>query len=737
MNLFSLGCLSASLLAHQIFLMQILSYTQWYHFAFMIMSIALLGFGTSGTVLSLYQKRFLKKPEISFSILPGATAIAILVTHWLSQKVALDPYLLFWQWKRLPYIIVYYLLTFFPFLLGALAIGLTFLVGQRSIGKLYFVNLVGSGLGAMLGLWGVSELRPENLPLVSSGLVLLSLLPVKSPIPIKLTPLAVFILYFFRPTTLHVSEYKSLPKTLLLPDAKIVAEKPSVTGFLQAVQSSALRFAPGLSLSFRGNIPPQTGVFNNAEMAGSLLDTNEKHEFLSYSTEALPYALVPAPRVFVAGIGTGTEALRALQGGARSVRGVELSPALVEWISPKFALNPNVAISVGNARSTLMQDLSEYDIISIPILEGFASSAAGMSALAEDYLFTVESFRLMIQRLKERGLLAISSWLKMPERSSLKILTTLIEAAEAEGLPPDTNLRAIKSWGTMTAVLSKSPFSKAQLEAFEKFRDQMSFESVSISEELLSFRERADFYRNHPFRVIPATDNKPYFSHFFEWKSLPYLFKHFGVQGIAYFELGFVILLVTLAQVIPLSFALILFPVAAKLVRPSGKVLTYFGSLGLGFLFVEMGLIQNLVLFFGHPIYAVSVVITSLLIFSGLGSLASRALYQRLPEAQKLAAYTIATLLLAILYLNSPLITLVLIAPLAFFMGIPFPVGISRLENEVLPWALSINGFMSVISTGLATLVAVEWGISWVFIGAALLYGTAALSSNFAKPQQA
>ena len=262
----------------------------------------------------------------------------------------------------------------------------------------------------------------------------------------------------------------------------------------------------------------------------------------------------------------------------------------------------------------------------------------------------------------------------------------------------------------------------------------------------------AEFIARYKFHIEPATDDRPYFFHFFRWQSFGEVLALRRAGGGALIEWGYLILLATLLQALVFGALMILLPLSrVRRDWPRDTVLRwggYFMMLGLAFLFVEMAFIQKFILFLGHPLYSVAVVLSGFLVFAGIGSALSARLGEQMAGAatSSLRVVVAAIVTLAIVYvlllprlfeacLGFPagaraLIAIALISPLALFMGMPFPLGLHRVSAEAgafVPWAWGINGFASVISAVLATLLAIEFGFSSVILAALALYAAAAL----------
>jgi hypothetical protein len=266
-----------------------------------------------------------------------------------------------------------------------------------------------------------------------------------------------------------------------------------------------------------------------------------------------------------------------------------------------------------------------------------------------------------------------------------------------------------------------------------------------LAAQAVLFGDRNEFYATFPYYVKPASDDRPYFFHFFTWKHLPTLLRTMGRDWIPFIEWGYLVLLATLIQAVLISVVLILIPhfvLPRSRQVPRARLFTvvYFTCLGLSYLFLEIAFIQKLTLFLAHPVYAVSGSIASFLLFSGLGSLYFDRRKTHDPRRVfRLAIGGIVALSIGYIFLLPVLfslwagigfawkicVMLVCIAPLAFCMGIPFPFGMNRLhhqEQELVPWAYGINGCASVLSSLIATAIAIPYGFRVVVVCAVSLY---------------
>jgi hypothetical protein len=394
---------------------------------------------------------------------------------------------------------------------------------------------------------------------------------------------------------------------------------------------------------------------------------------------------------------------------------------------------------------------------------GSFGGSAGLYAMHEQFLLTKESFIQMWHRLNNGGAISISAYIDYPARNPLKILSTLVEVMEKLKVShPQLHIAAIRSWATITFVLTKSPLTEKETQYIRIFCKELQFDptylpflqpeertehhqlqdsSFLMHMDNLFSAERKKLYASYDFNIVPATDNRPYFSQFIRWKNLPHLASYFGNRTMPFFELGYLLTAITFIQIVVISFVLIVLPLFKKGWKRKNKwpVLLYFSGIGLGYMFVEMVLIQNFILYFGQPVYAAAAVITSLLVFSGFGSYTS-GYFTRSPKRLQIVFAVIIVLLLLYAIALKPIlqqtiyvslaakggIVFLLMAPLAFFMGIPFPAGLSliaRTNQSEVAWPWGINGCVSVISAVLATIISVEAGFVTVLLLAALGYG--------------
>ena len=378
------------------------------------------------------------------------------------------------------------------------------------------------------------------------------------------------------------SPYKGLSLALHAPRARVIAEHSSPLGLLSVVESPAVPFrhAPGLSLTAETGPPPQLGVFTDGDAFTAItrFDGNlAKLAYLDQQTAALPFHLLKRPRTLILGAGGGADVLRALFHRARQVDAVELNPQMAELVRRDHAdfagrlfQAPGVRLFIDEARSFVEAGDTRWDLIHVGLFDSFTASAAGVLALKESALYTVEAFQAYLARLEPGGILAVTRWLRVPPRDSLKLFATAAAALEGLGVAaPGERLALIRSWNTATLLVKNGPLTAEDVAAIRGFAAARSFDVSHYPgmapEEANRFNrwrqpylytgtaallgpERERFLDDYKFHVAPATDDRPYFFRFFKWRLLPEVLAMRGGAGMTLLEGGYLILAATLVQ---------------------------------------------------------------------------------------------------------------------------------------------------------------------------------------------
>ena len=341
---------SAAAIGYEILLMRVLSIVQWHHFAYMIISLALLGYGASGTFIAVMRSRLEPHFETAFTASALLFSVAMLACFTIAQRVPFNALEIVWDPGQFLNLSAVYLAFFVPFFFAACCIGLAFTCRGEYASRIYFFDLFGAGLGAVLVIALLFAVSPQTamailalLPLLASLLVA-SALP--SRVPLGALQLAwLLLLAFGVPQTqleLRISEYKGLSQALEVIDSRMLGQSSSPLGLITVVDSPTvpLRHAPGLSFATRHIPPEQLAVFTDADGMSAITRYDGEPASVAYlgdMTAALPFALLDQPAVLILGAGTGTDVLMALDHGARRIDAVELNPQMTALVADTWA----------------------------------------------------------------------------------------------------------------------------------------------------------------------------------------------------------------------------------------------------------------------------------------------------------------------------------------------------------------------------------------------------------------
>jgi SAM-dependent methyltransferase len=795
--LFALAVISGSALAYEILLMRLFSIIQWHHFAYMIISLALLGYGVSGVFLALNRDRLAR----SF---PWAIMTNLLLFSFsapacflLAQQIPFNPAEILWTPVQFLYLCSIYLILTLPFFFVANVIGLSFYQYKEQVSSIYAADLFGAGAGSVGVILLLFLMFPEQIliVLVLSGILATLIVSAYAfrgqevnTINWTIVCMVIGLAVIFAPTgwiTLAISPYKSQSQLLLIPGTKVIARYSSPLGLISVVKTAItpLRYAPGLSLNATTEPPEQLAVFTDADNMTAITRYNGNPETISYleeTTSALPYHLKQHADILILGAGTGSDILRANNHEIKHIDAVELNPQVIDLVKEKYAdfaghlySNTHINLHVGEARGFVATSNKMYDLIDISLLDAFGAST-GLYSMAENYLYTEQAIQDYLRHVSPGGYLSITRWIKIPPRDEPKILATVIKTLMRANIEqPGLRLIMIRSWQTSTLIVKNDVISAKEINRLKQFCSERSFDLVYYpgisAQEVNRFNiqlqpylyqaamallsnEREAFINDYKFNIEPATDDQPYFFHFFKWRTLPEILHLLGSGGIFLMESGYLILIAALLQAIVVSLLLIALPLwlwKSKLgINPGSlnhlRILVYFFCLGLAFLFIEIAFIQKFILILHHPLYAITVVLSTFLLSAGTGSHFSAklscsteksvimlpiAVISLLGISYSLGFESIAGFLLKTGNLNRYMFSILLIAPLGFCMGMPFPMALAKISQSapaLIPWIWGINGCASVISAILATLIAMQFGFTVLIFLAIALYGVAA-----------
>jgi hypothetical protein len=488
--------------------------------------------------------------------------------------------------------------------------------------------------------------------------------------------------------------------------------------------------------------------------------------YLKYDVTNLGYHLRKVGHTAVIGVGGGRDVLSAITFGADKVTGIEINPAIFEALNKKFyeytgklSSYPNVKLVNAEARSYIISGPAIYDMVQISLIDTWAAIAAGGMALSENKLYTTEAWTEFLSRLSDKGMLAVSRWF-VPGHHQGELYRMLSIAADTlKNINPSASIRdhvlAANSNHIVTMVVSKSPFTPQEIANFLKICQQYGFKPLlspqqsfdTISDTIMSGDAGAAFYASHSLEYSAPTDDRPFFFNMARFSQVlfqPSSDNYNLINNMAVYVLFFL----TAATLVAMGYC-VLRPFCKHFQghrlqwSDSLPFITYFMCIGLGFMFIEMALMQRLMIFLGHPVYGLSVILFTMLLFSGIGSYtvkdtspSARSFIQRpvlLCLLLVATGFAISPVMAAMAHyetLTRILASVALLAPISFFMGMMFPLGVgaaSRNNAELLPWLWALNGVASVFASIFALVVSMSYGISFAYVVGAACYMTCAL----------
>lgn len=778
---------SLSVLMLEFTLIRVLSVSLWYHFAFMIISIALLGIGISGVTILVSDKISKVGTNKFLTLISIAYSFSVIVCFAIMNSIPFDPFSLIADSNQWLYLPIYYLLITIPFFLSGLIIGLMFTRFKNDISKLYFFDLVGAGLSCFVFI--------IVLPMFggSGGIIAASLIASIAAVffsieKSKLSSIGIFASFIIIVLNIFF---------LTEPDSFLPISVSS-----NKVYGNYIKENPELRILTKWNsfsrvdvmeddeppideYPVYTAIIDAGNSTTNIPFVPQVKDSLSPPADASNLAMIlkrDTANVFIVGSGGGGEIVSALSYNAKSVTAVEINPILNDLIENDFAnfwttgiaRSKKVKIITDDARSFLRGKRIKYDVlISAHTITGSASSSGAMS-LVENYIMTKEAVMDYLRHLKVDGILYISR----PETQVPRLVTTIkLAHKEIGGIDfknqfyifkrPPSNFERDVSYLT-GVVYKKDGFSEFDIQLLKTQSALLNLETIydpvskqaGIYRELIQSDNINETIKDYPFNLSPATDDNPYFEHqtsFFDLK-LSNFKEAFSQDERAIITIiqkpvAEATLVVLLGVSALIAVLLIFLPIRIKYKNKpvksgalpgvkknrKGRYILYFASLGLGYIMIEICLIQKFTLFLGQPVYTMLTVISTLLIFSGIGSMSSGKVFKLFRNNVWLIFLLIAVITILIGLFNPMIfemfvradiiwrvmVSIVLIAPLGFLMGMPFPYGISRISDSsryLVAYAWGVNGFFSVIGSVLVVMMTMTFGFRVVFIVSGLIY---------------
>lgn len=777
--------ISLAILVLEIVFTRIFSVMMWYHFAFMVISLALLGSGAAGVWLYLGESRFPPaKTNERLTLLALAFAFGTLLSFWLYLQIPFEFKTITKEGlsgATVGWLALIYLVLAIPFLLGGATIALAISRFSQVVGQVYFYDLVGASVGCLMSIFALTALGAANgillVAVLGAGAALFFAFATLQKSWKTAVSLSLFLFLIALVSNLQMNWFQVRArggydaKNVMLYEKWNALARVTVyedPGWLQP-------FGWGLSPTYIGPDPGHLLILldNNAGTPIQKWDGSwEMIDFLRYDLTSLAYQILPESNSFIIGSGGGRDILTGLLFGAQRIVGAELNPAIVEATRNEFGEyaghvydHPVVETAVGDARTYLARSTEQFDLIQASLIDTWAASSSGAYSLSENGLYTQDAFLTYFERLSERGMVSYSRWYFIADPTeSLRMVALGRAAWEASGIENvaehmvvvanfSQNRSADKGLATM--LLKKTPFTPEEVATLVAFSQQMEFtvlhapgyETIPNSiHDLVTAPDLTAVIAAYPLDISVPTDNRPFFFNFI----------HYGDLGDTTFadnpaykssaEANYALLAVLgISAVSALLFILLPMTFRRQNVSLAANwpYLTYFAMLGIGFMLVMVPSIQRLTTYLGSPTYALAVVLFTILLGSGIGSRTTQATpaNQVQTRLQWVILGLIGVILLHMIALPAIVewtqswlfglrvaVVVTLIFPAGFLMGQPFPLGmkwVSHHNQAIIPWLWAVNGSTSVIGSALATVVGLAAGFQVVSLVGTACYGLA------------
>ena len=757
-----------SLLQLELFLTRIFSVTMWYHFAFMAVSLAMLGLAAGAVLVEVMRKRDPHRTLAHTSLL---FAIGSAVCFTAQLYIPANPETEFW-WTALAFTVIA-----IPFVFAGIVVCVALTRFPLHTGALYAADLAGSAAGCLLTIPILNHIHAPTAVILNAAIAALAAVAFAVPVRGRLRWMA-------------AASCAALLLAVAVNHSRKFVEVQWIKG--EKNQSNALyekwnafsRILVGASRTdpFGWGRSPAYQPKYKADQLGLNIDSNaatvmtkfdgkfDRLEHLRYDVTALAHYLRSPTSVLVIGVGGGRDILTSLVFDQRRVVGVEINPDILRVLTNHFGdytghleRMPGVTLVNDEARSYVARSSEKFGIIQASLIDTWAATSAGAYVLTENGLYTKEAWMTFLNHLTPDGILTMSRWHHEAQPSeTLRLaalaVTSLTEMGVDDPRPHIMIVRKREGSGVgsvATILVGRQPFTNADVDRLMQVSREMEFVPVLTPRfaELPEFEAIAtrgkygEVIRSYPLNVAAPTDDSPFFFHMLRVRDVLKASTNQGMNQIN--ARAVTVLRNSLGIVVALSGIAIVAPLALRkrvCEARSMRLMIYFASIGLAFMMVEIGQLERLIVFLGHPIYGLTVVLFVLLIASSLGSLCSHRMAQwiwLLPVL--LAAFIMIspTVTRQLVGSSTPVriaISALLLFPSGFFMGMALPLGMkqARYSNDSAPtaWYWGINGAFSVIASVLAVVIAVFWGITMTLLVGLLAYVVAliALSGSRAQP---
>jgi len=777
----AMGLVSFAALAYEVTLTRVFSFVTGYHFVYLVIGLAVLGYGAAG---SFHALRGRVTPGV-LSVGAMLFAVAGIGAVLGLSSIAFDPGAVFTDpGRQLVSLVILTLVVFVPFLGAGLVIGGIIARHGSDAGRVYAFDLVGAGLGsaatpAMLEWLGAPALAGALSVLLGGAAFLIA--PSRGFRVAAAVSVAVPAAFLGLVAMNGEPEYRVPPTKpyhyLKATGVRFEHRRWSALPRIDVTAPSRVTvfgFGGDLAEKYRDTKWELRGVLQDGTAYTAMLGLEDVQQidtmdFLGGFLQGSAFPLRRGGSALVIGVGGGIDVLIALHEGIRRVVGVEMNPFITELLTDRYrdftgglAADPRVELVTAEGRLFLSTTHERFDAIQLSGVDTFAALSSGAFAVAEAYLYTVEAVEALFDRLKPGGILSYSRHVLEPPRETIRNASNMVAAFARRGMDDCRDrILIVAGRGWANCMAKPDGFTPEELARVRTWAEALGFRLLydperrgsTAFDRLIRARPetRRAFLYDYHYDISPTTDERPFF---FQYGKPSKLFD--VEEGVSlkddwplYIPSALATLLVSLAVMAACSTLFILVPVAvAELGRrrrgrpgtpgaPRFRVLVYFSALGLGFLFVEIALMQQFTVFLGNPTQALTVILFALLASSGLGSATSRRFSSGrilLVIPVLIVVYAVGLRYLISGLLGSPLplrIALVVatVAPLGFVLGNAFPLGIRALSVRrpgLLPWAFAVNACFTVLGSAGAVVLALLFGFPATLVAAAIVYLVAA-----------
>ena len=666
---------AVAVLSLEVILTRIFSFSIWYHFAYLTISMALLGFGSSGAILAAYPQILAKGRNRVLVVVSLVSSCSIIAALLVFSRYPLQPGTMFEAPIQFSYSLLgYYVGITLPFFFAGMAIAISLETFAEQVSYLYFWDLFGAAIGSLLSLFLINRLGAPGGVLVCALLVLIGACFFATQVSKRLTFVVALLSLVFACTIPYVKDqitiipcgqkavsnvYEQPGKFKPLFSEWNAINRVDVYTSVKKTIRDCLWCNAGMSKSYKGKFPDVHTILFDAHNGSNIYQfsgNSNEIRFLNYHLLKTPYVLKKKPKVLILGVGGGIDVLNALNNDASSITAVELQPVAVDLLKGKFAKwtgnlftdYDQINLIAGEGRNFVSSADDKYDHIQITSTDTFAALNTGAYLMMESYLYTVDAISTYFDHLTDNGTLCIiiGDMLRKGgyqyQPLNTRLVLQFLEALKAKGIQSPQRHIAVfgkrQKHGVVRSIplLKKTPFTRTDMIKLRLFAKRVGtyviFDPLvekapdSFMEKVIraGSKERETLIDEAPYNINPCTDDNPFFFHFIKWKEVLDVFnpkKYTFITPV----FGQAILLLLIVQSIMLSLIFIILPLltSTKTRFKAGKsfgYLLYFLSLGIGFMFIEISFIQKFVLFLGYPAYAFAITIFSLLLFSGLGS---------------------------------------------------------------------------------------------------------------------